>query len=117
MAQILPSNVTCLIREYSKPLTRPDWRRIHLMTTFSMYTDLRKKRLWGQKNFWRKLYSTIMYNIEETNWFIQYVYVLTSGTDTYINNHTLSPFEILRVKELQKDLIKYKMETIRDKLF
>ena len=112
-SQTLPSRALCLISEYSKPVTRPDWRRFHLMTTFSMYTDLRKKRLWGQKNFWRKLYSTIMYNIEETYWFIQYVYVLKSGTDTYINNHKLSPFEILRIEELQKDLIKYKMECIR----
>uniref|UniRef100_A0A6C0JKI2 Uncharacterized protein n=1 Tax=viral metagenome TaxID=1070528 RepID=A0A6C0JKI2_9ZZZZ len=109
----LPSRALTLIREYSKPFTRPDWRRIHLMTTFSMYTDLRKKRLWGKKNFWRKLYSIIMYNIEETYWFIQYVYVLKSGIDTYINNHKLSSFEILQIEKLQRDIIQYKKEVIR----
>ena len=36
--------------------------------------------------------------------------LLKSGIDTYINNHTLTPFEILRVEELCKDILQYKMK-------
>lgn len=28
----LPEDVVALIREFSRPLTRPDWRTLHLMT-------------------------------------------------------------------------------------
>jgi hypothetical protein len=28
----LPEDVVTLIREFSQPLTRPDWRTLHLMT-------------------------------------------------------------------------------------
>jgi hypothetical protein len=112
----LPSTALSLIREYSKPVTRPDWRTKHSMTIFSIYTDLRKKKLWGQKNFWRQIYPMILYKIEKTDWFDKYMYVLKLGADTYINNHKLSSFEILQVEKLDKDIIQYKMEVIGDKL-
>ena len=109
-SRALPSRALTLIREYSKPLTRPDWRKIHLMPILCIYTDLRKKRLWGQKNFWRSLYSIIIYKIEKTDWFDKYIYVLKFNSHKYINNHKLSSFEISEIEKLDKDIIQYQME-------
>jgi len=108
--QVLPSRALSLIHEYSKPLTRPDWRTKHLMTAFSIYIDIRKKKIWGQKNFWRHLYSIIIHNIEQTDWFTKYMYVLKCGTQSYINNHKVAAFEIAELEYLQKDILKYKRD-------
>ena len=116
IVRTLPSCALSLIREYSKPVTRPDWRTKHSMNIFCIYTDLRKKKMWGQKNFWRSLYPLIIYKIEKTDWFDKYMYVLKSSADTYINNHKLTSFEILQVEKLHKDIIQYKMEIIGDNL-
>ncbi len=106
---VLPSRALSLISEYSKPVTRPDWRTKHLMSTFSIYIDIRKKKIWGQKNFWRHLYSIIIHNIEQTDWFNKYMYILKCGTYSYINNHKVSSFEIAELEELQKNILKYKI--------
>ena len=108
-SKVLPSRALTLISEYSKPMTRPDWRTKRIMTTFSMYADFRKKQLWGQKNFWRHLYSIILHNIEKTDWFTKYKYVLEIGTHSYINNHKVSSLEIVELEELQKNISKYKI--------
>jgi hypothetical protein len=112
-SRALPCRALSLISEYSKPLSRPDWRRIHLMPIFCIYTDLRKKKLWGQKNFWRSLYSMIIYKIEKTDWFNKYIYVLKFDSHKYINNHKLSSFEISELEKLDKDIIQYHKELTR----
>ena len=110
-SKVLPSRALSLITEYSKPVTHANWRTKHLMTTFSIYVDFRKKKIWGQKNFWRHLYSIIIHNIEQTDWFIKYMYVLKcGGAFTYINNHKVSPLEIVELEELQKNILQYKKE-------
>lgn len=37
----LPSDVVDIIKQYSKPLTRPDWRTLHRMTRENFYKDIR----------------------------------------------------------------------------
>jgi len=37
---ILPDDVLSIIKEYSQPLTRPDWRRLHIMTQESLTNEL-----------------------------------------------------------------------------
>ena len=36
----LPSDVVEIIKQYSKPLTRPDWRTLHRMTHSNFYKDI-----------------------------------------------------------------------------
>ena len=36
----LPGDVLSIIKEYSMPLTRPDWKRLHLMTNQRFYLEL-----------------------------------------------------------------------------
>jgi len=37
----LPSDVVDIIKQYSKPLTRPNWRTLHRMTRENFYKDIR----------------------------------------------------------------------------
>ena len=41
----LPDDVVALIKEYSKPLTRPDWRTLHIMPNKIFRTELKKRTL------------------------------------------------------------------------
>lgn len=41
---MLPSNVIRLIREYSKPVTRPDWRTVCPLTFKRYYIDIVRNR-------------------------------------------------------------------------
>jgi hypothetical protein len=66
-SNVLPSNVLHLIREYSKPCTRPDWRQSKPIVTvselyMSVYTS------WDEDD----LHFTIYRNIKETYWY--YIY-------------------------------------------
>ena len=38
----LPDDVVAIIRDYSRPITRPNWRTIHHMTGLDYYTFLAK---------------------------------------------------------------------------
>jgi hypothetical protein len=108
-SRILPSRALSLISEYSKPVTSPYWRSKRPMTTFCLYTDLLKKYM-GKIVLFKPLYFTILNKIEKTDWHNRYMNLLKSGTDTYINNHKLSPFEIVRIEELYRDILEYKMK-------
>ncbi len=66
MAQMLPSNALSLIREYSKPMTRPDWRNSKpLTTTYQLYNNtLIRDGL---------LMAYLLMNIVETDWYYLYI--------------------------------------------
>jgi len=38
----LPEDVISLIKEYSMPITRPDWRKLHIMTNKHYYLEIMK---------------------------------------------------------------------------
>ena len=58
----LPCRALCLIREYSKPLTRPDWRKSKPLTTqYQLYNNtLIRDGL---------LMSYLLLNIIDTDWY------------------------------------------------
>ena len=39
--KLLPINVLLLIKEYSKPVTRPNWRTIRILTQYSLYLNIK----------------------------------------------------------------------------
>jgi len=56
----LPDDIICLIKEYSMPLTRPDWRTLDIMTyeTFKQncYIEYYKKWMYPY-TFYKKVFS------------------------------------------------------------
>jgi len=79
--QVLPYRVLSLIREYSKPLTRPAWRELKpIMTTYKIYLYTRPCHI----NLLRKikfkyLCKIIFLNIMQTNWHRLYVDITRIG--------------------------------------
>jgi hypothetical protein len=39
----LPDDVLAIIKDFSKPITRPDWRTLHKMTSYSFHSAILNK--------------------------------------------------------------------------
>ena len=64
---VLPLNVQSLIREYSKPLTRPDWRNSKpLLSVADLYRGVYTS--WDEND----LHFVIYRNIKNTFWYAVY---------------------------------------------
>ncbi len=77
----LPSRALCLIREYSRPITRPDWRQSKpIITPYELYMHI-KELIDLLKN--KRLFLIILYNILDTEWFYAYSYIKCYGYKEY----------------------------------
>ena len=54
----LPNIALHLIREYSKPITRPDWRTLQRLTFYSIYSEVIQRRT-RKRRVLSSLYDTI----------------------------------------------------------
>ena len=97
----LPSNVVSLIREYSKPLTRPDWRTLQKMTTIDLYS-------YSYRNL--KILTPLMEllfdNIHHTNWYNIYMTIKLYGIYIASIKYNMTSQEILRIKGMS-DAVAY----------
>ncbi len=41
----LPEDVLAIIKEYAKPVTRPDWRTLHILPNQIYWRELKKRTL------------------------------------------------------------------------
>ena len=81
---LFPSNVLRLIREYSLPITRADWRKSKpVISTFRLYTIIRKRRL----STYRPIYVIVLNNIENTDWYFTCKYIQKYGLDNYYDEY------------------------------
>ena len=39
----LPEDILQIIRDYSKPVTRPDWRSMHLMRQYTLHIEFERQ--------------------------------------------------------------------------
>ena len=81
----LPIRAVSLIREYSKPMTRPDWRKSKpIVTTYRLYLAV--------INNYSEICYYILSNIWLTDWYQLYTYIKTYGFDNYYyynRNHNI----------------------------
>ena len=85
----LPCRALYLIREYSKPLTRPDWRHSKpIITTFRLYLLIKYVMYIPIISPTKRLHSMILYNIGDTEWYYAYVYIKFYGLKTYLDEYT-----------------------------
>jgi hypothetical protein len=66
---ILPSHILKLIREYSCPLTRSDWRRLHKLTNYIFLDCI------SYDNIPYRLLNTIHINMQTSDWFCMYSFI------------------------------------------
>ena len=81
---MLPRNVLQIIREYSQPITRANWRKSKpIVTTYRLYLQVKNIKLANTISMGR-LYQNILYNISNTEWYIAYVYISYHGLSEYL---------------------------------
>jgi hypothetical protein len=74
----LPEDVLQLIREYSKPLTHPNWRNRQWICVGDLYTDIFKQYIECNKK--RNLYIRFIHNVQKNNcWVDLYLFVTEHG--------------------------------------
>ena len=69
----LPPIALALIREYSKPLTRPDWRKLNRLPLYKLYIEIMNKKntSWN----YRRVMQIFIFNIQRgINWSDLHVY-------------------------------------------
>ena len=82
----LPSDVLALIRDYSLPITRPNWRQSKpILSTYQLYLIAKKKI----ENSWRfTRYDALLDNIKKTDWYWSYTNLRDFGLDIYYRLYT-----------------------------
>jgi len=75
----LPEDVLKIIKEYSRPLTRPDWKKMHHMPEFTYYVLVAKEYNKSGNNTFKKVLDKnkkykYMYCTLHINPYINFVY-------------------------------------------
>ena len=65
----LPSHALRLIREYSKPLTRPDWRSLHRISNYHLLFCI------TNDNISTRLLNIINRNMQSSDWFCMFSFI------------------------------------------
>ena len=110
----LPSRAVTLINEYSRPMTRPDWRKSKpIITQYKLYECLMKHPI--DNTFTKspdRLYQTTLYHIAETDWYFAFTYIRFYGINRYIermngDDHLIYSDGIPMAMEFNKTLHNY----------
>lgn len=80
-SRALPSRALVLIRDYSRPMTRPDWRESKpIISTYRLYLQVKNVKFANKKS----ICQIILYNISNTEWYYVYVYISYHGLCEYL---------------------------------
>jgi hypothetical protein len=79
ICRALPCRALTLIREYSRPTTRPDWRKsVPIISQYNLYLYVTNHIL---RNF--RLKANLLRRIKKTDWYYIYTYIQKCGIDDY----------------------------------
>ena len=86
MSRALPSRALQLINEYSKPVTRSNWRVSKpIITIYKMYECILLYNLqYSFKNKYTQLYQKTLWRIADTEWYFAYEYIKFYGLKYYL---------------------------------
>jgi hypothetical protein len=109
---VLPSSVIRLIKEYSKPLSRPDWRTLRKMTDYKLYsiiTNVIRKQV--------KLVLILQINMKDSLWYNLYSFTQCWGIEGTSSHYNMSEDELLKIDGIIEaiEINKNRMEQIRMK--
>uniref|UniRef100_A0A6C0JLC3 Uncharacterized protein n=1 Tax=viral metagenome TaxID=1070528 RepID=A0A6C0JLC3_9ZZZZ len=91
-SQVLPSNALRLISEYSKPLTRPNWRKSKpIINTYTLFLTVYIR---ADKSL---LHYLIYCNIRDREWFEQYWYIRRYGVHYCCLKYGITIDDIIRL--------------------
>ena len=109
---VLPLNVLRLISEYSKPVTRADWRTLRKMTTYKLYNI--------SMNVIRKKVNLVLIfqkNIQDTFWYKLYGFTQCWGIEQTSREYNISQDELLKIDGIAEaiKIYEYRSNIIRMK--
>ena len=83
---MLPIRALQIIRDYSRPMTKSNWRKSKpIISTYRLYTLIRQRRMLSAK--FKLHHIIILNNIEDTDWYYTYNYIKQYGVETYDHKH------------------------------
>jgi hypothetical protein len=76
---MLPFRALLLIHDYSRPMTRPNWRKSKpIITTYRLYTIINKTQ-----NKYKPIYLLLFNKIQDTDWYYTCQYIQKNGLELY----------------------------------
>jgi hypothetical protein len=109
---VLPLHVLRLISEYSKPVTRADWRTLRKMTNYKLYKI--------SMNVIRTKVNLVLIfqkNIQDTLWYKLYTFTQCWGIENTSKYFNISEYELLKIDGITEaiEINKYRANLIRMK--
>ena len=98
--QSLPFRALRLISEYSKPLTRPDWRTCSVLMPIEEYIYTICYCINHNKN--TKLLNIISSNMADSAFYKAYNHIYYYGIESYVLKYNLNKKEVLENKKLNR---------------
>ena len=92
---MLPSRALQLIHDFSKPLTRHDWRNIRRISAFDIYLHVYCRTQ-------TPLMELIFYNMQHTNWYNMYCNLELFGIEKTSIKYNIPVEELLRIKGMRE---------------
>jgi hypothetical protein len=101
--RVLPLRVLNIIKEYSRPLTRTNWRDSKpIITTYQLYL---KCRVNNEYKF--KLYCIIIDNIYKTDWYYMYIIIKDKGIHRYCYYNNICDSTIVNIEGIKEAVYLY----------
>ena len=92
-SRALPSRALALIREYSKPLTRPDWRTLHKISNYDLFYYI------SHSNY--TVSDIIMSNIRETLWYQMYLFIEVWGIEMAAMRYNIPVGDLININGMR----------------
>ncbi len=102
----LPSRAITLIREYSKPLTRPDWRRIKKLSNYDLYTIIKNVTMSNVN-----LVLIIQRSMIHTLWYKLFGFIRIMGLEKTCVCHNILKEELMKIVGINEAIAQY--ETVK----
>jgi hypothetical protein len=96
----LPADILNIIRDYSKPVTRPDWRTVQPLSGHTLYTELYTSLMFETTNrglYIKPLYRRVFNHLKTTEWGEIYMFVRMWGimeASCYLNLRVQEVYEM-----------------------
>jgi hypothetical protein len=98
---MFPSNVVRLIHEYSKPVTRPDWRTLHKMTNYNLYNSINTSIFIHNVD----LVIIILNNMRSNLWREIFTFIEVFGLEKTSEHYNIDKDELLKMDGMQEAII------------
>jgi hypothetical protein len=104
---VLPLRALSLISEYSKPITRPEWRRsIPIISPYDLMEFISSSNYIIKYKKHSKLHCCILNNIIKTEWYNKwyhmYIYIKNYGIMEYCWAYNKEYDDIINIKGIQR---------------